>query len=323
MQKLSYRLAQKSLNAVLLALEVYNKPICNYREENFCILMVNAYEMLFKAKIISENKENIKSIYVYEAKKNKNGTNSKQKIIKKNRIGQAYTLDIFSCMNKLKANGFITNNLKENIDILVEIRDNAIHLMNDSTGIKSKLYGICAASIKNYSKLVEKWFPKVDLNEYNFFITPLNFDTISQTYETFNLNVAQKNFLSYIELASSASSNEDEYDLFVRVDVKIVKSDVDEVILLKYAAEGKKINIEISEEMYKKMYPYTNEQIIDKIKLKNSNIKINKKFNEIKKSLQKEEICCRARYLDYDNKKGLHKFYYNEGFVNELLKRYE
>ena len=47
MKKLSNRIGEKSLNAALSALEIYNKPNCNYREENFCILMINAFELLF------------------------------------------------------------------------------------------------------------------------------------------------------------------------------------------------------------------------------------------------------------------------------------
>ena len=78
MEKLSYRMARKSINAVLSALEIYNKPDSKYREETFCILMINAYEVLFKAKIVSENQEKINSLYIYENKKGK-----KKKILKK------------------------------------------------------------------------------------------------------------------------------------------------------------------------------------------------------------------------------------------------
>lgn len=83
MEKLSYRLAKKSLNATLSALEIYNKPDSKYREESFCILMINAYEILFKAKILSDNEDKIKSLYIYENKKGKKDKVLKQKVIKK------------------------------------------------------------------------------------------------------------------------------------------------------------------------------------------------------------------------------------------------
>ena len=45
-------LLDKSLAAALAAIEIYNKPDFKYREESFVILVVNAWELLLKAKIL-------------------------------------------------------------------------------------------------------------------------------------------------------------------------------------------------------------------------------------------------------------------------------
>lgn len=322
MEKLSYRMAKKSLNATLTALEIYNKPDSKYREEAFCILMINAYELLFKAKILLENKEKINSLYIYENKKGKKDKILKQKIIKRNRIGQPYTIDINKCMNILHSKGFISNNLKDNINIIIEIRDNAIHLLNRSSNIKEKLYSICAASIKNYVKIFDMWFNSIKIDQYNFFITPLNFDTAIKNYDTLSTSVAERNLLNYLELSANSSSEGDEFDILVNVDIKVSKSSIDEAVLLKYASDGKKINIELNDEMFKKMYPFTNEQIIQMIRKKQADFKQGTKFNTIKKKLQKEEICCKARYLDVVNKRGNSRYYYNSNFVNKVLEEY-
>ena len=322
MEKLSYRMARKSLNATLTALEIYNKPDSKYREEAFCILMINAYELLFKAKILLENQDKINSLYIYENKKGKKDKILKQKIIKRNRIGQPYTIDINKCMNFLHSKSFISNNLKDNINILIEIRDNAIHLLNRSTNIKEKAYSICAAGIKNYVKIFDMWFNSIKINQYNFFITPLNFDTVIKNYDTLSTSVAEKNLLNYLELAANSSSEGDEFDILVNVDIKVSKSSIDEAVLLKYASDGKKINIELNDEMFKKMYPFTNEQIIQMIRKKQADFKQGTKFNTIKKRLQKEEICCKARYLDVVNKRGNSRYYYNSNFVNKVLEEY-
>lgn len=322
MKKLSYRIAEKSLNAALAALEIYNKPDCKYREENFCILMINAFELLFKSKIVKENNEDIRNLYVYYNPKRKNGSLSKQKLIKKNRIGEPLTIDINRCMNILSSNKIITNNLVENVNLLIEIRDNAIHLINDNK-IVTKLYSICAGSIRNYTKIFERWVPEIKLSNYNFFITPLNFDLINKKIDVASLNIAQKNFLSYIDLASSVSEENDDFELLVKVDIKFIKTDnADDAILLKYASEGKKINVELTEDMFKKMYPFEYSQIVTKIKKKQKGIKVTNLFNKIKKSMQEEEICCRARYLNFISKKGAKKYYYNSGFVDKFLERY-
>jgi len=65
----------KSIGAALSAIEVYNKPDFKYREETFAILMINAWELLLKAKIIKENKRDLRPIYVMVNKIGKKGNN--------------------------------------------------------------------------------------------------------------------------------------------------------------------------------------------------------------------------------------------------------
>ena len=43
-------LLDKSIGAMISAIEVYNKPSFRYREETFSVLAINAWELLLKAK---------------------------------------------------------------------------------------------------------------------------------------------------------------------------------------------------------------------------------------------------------------------------------
>ena len=47
-------LVEKATQAAVSAIEVYNKPGFAYREETFAILMLNAWELLLKARILRE-----------------------------------------------------------------------------------------------------------------------------------------------------------------------------------------------------------------------------------------------------------------------------
>ena len=48
----TYRsLLDKSVGSMLSAIEIYNKPNFQYREDTFAILSVNAWELLLKAYI--------------------------------------------------------------------------------------------------------------------------------------------------------------------------------------------------------------------------------------------------------------------------------
>lgn len=315
-KKTSYKLLDKSLSSALTAIEIYNKPNILYREETFAILMINAYELLFKSKIVDDSKT-IKSIYVYEKKKLVNDTSSKREYIKRNRINEPYTKDINKLMNILKSQKKISQNIYENVQLLIEIRDNAVHFLNDTSKLKYKLYTICVATVKNYYRLIEKWFESFDISNYDFFITPINFSGINEEIDPLTLELSQKNFLNYLDMATSAADTKDEFDICIKTELKFVKVETDETLLIKYASEGRKIDVEINDELFKKMYPYDYGQIIKKIKNKYPQIKVNNEFNAAKKKLQDEEICCKARYLDPD-KKGMSRYYYNSNFVKKI-----
>src|SRR5882672_4495508 len=60
---LSSELAEKSVQAAIAAIEVYNKPNFLYREEAFALLMTNSWELLLKAKWVLDHGEAVESVY--------------------------------------------------------------------------------------------------------------------------------------------------------------------------------------------------------------------------------------------------------------------
>ena len=46
----------KSEEAFLMAIEIYNKPTIKYRLEGFAFFICNAWELLLKAKMLNEGK---------------------------------------------------------------------------------------------------------------------------------------------------------------------------------------------------------------------------------------------------------------------------
>lgn len=51
------RLKDKSIEALLVAIELYNKPTIKYRIEGFSFMICNAWELLLKAYIIKNEGE--------------------------------------------------------------------------------------------------------------------------------------------------------------------------------------------------------------------------------------------------------------------------
>lgn len=168
MAKAVYRqLVDKSISAAIAAIEIYNKPDFRYRDESFVILLVNAWELLLKAKVLKDSSNRLSSLYVHYGKNNR---------IKRSRTGNPMTIDLFTAMQKISLDPTIAENLAS----LAEIRDTAIHFHNHD-GIRYVVFTLGAAALRNYHTLANSWFKK-NLSEYHFYILPLGFSHSFQTY---------------------------------------------------------------------------------------------------------------------------------------------
>jgi hypothetical protein len=174
MQNVNYfnDLVEKSIAAILSAIEIYNKPDFKYRNEIFCILVVNAWELLAKAKILKDNNNQIKSIYVYDNRGN----------VKTNRNGIPLTIEIIGALKHLAIEEIVL----KNITAIIELRDVSMHFYN-KTPLDYSMYTLGTACLKNYQKLIATWF-KRDLLEYNFYILPIGFSNNFQSFSLIDLN---------------------------------------------------------------------------------------------------------------------------------------
>ena len=82
-------LVDRSIDACLAAIEVYNKTDFRYREEAFSILMVNARELLPMAPVLKENRNKQRSIKVREPDLKKDGSKGNRLRPKLNRSKEA------------------------------------------------------------------------------------------------------------------------------------------------------------------------------------------------------------------------------------------
>ena len=55
MENLSQRLVDKSVEAFIMGLEIYNKPTIKYRIEGFSFFICNAWELMLKAEMLNRN----------------------------------------------------------------------------------------------------------------------------------------------------------------------------------------------------------------------------------------------------------------------------
>ena len=167
--KTSRSLLDKSIASMLSAIEIYNKPNFGYREETFAILAVNAWELLLKAYILRINKYNLNSIYFLESVKKKDGTLSTRKTPVLNKSKNPRTITISDAIIKLYKLGKMPKNLINSIESIIELRDNAVHFVNEKT-IMKEIQEIGFACIKNYMSIIKKWDIEIELSKYNFYL---------------------------------------------------------------------------------------------------------------------------------------------------------
>lgn len=126
-------MARSAIAALLAAIEIYNKPTVEYREQTFAILITNAWEVLLKAWIVQRNDNDLESIFDW----GKNET-----------IGLKQALGIAP----------VPNEVRENIRALALVRNEAIHMGAIPPNIQSKIRAFGTASIHNFSRLTGSWF---------------------------------------------------------------------------------------------------------------------------------------------------------------------
>jgi hypothetical protein len=151
----SYRhLLKNSKAALLAAVEIYNKPKIEYRDECFAILLINAWELILKA-VVSKNGGSI----FYKKKRNEpyRTLSWTDALIKAER-------HFPSCIEPLP--------VRRNLELLSTYRDNAVHFYNQE-GFGAVIYALAQTSVVNYKDLLSAAF-HVDLaTDINWSLLPL------------------------------------------------------------------------------------------------------------------------------------------------------
>lgn len=297
------QLYEKSVSAMMSAIEIYNKPDFKYREETFAILAINSWELLLKSKWLKDNKNMINSLYVRESKKTKNGKPSKKKYIKKTKSGNPFTYSLLFLAEKLNANKHLDKTVYDNILALCEIRDSAVHFYNDSIGFAVRLQEIGSASVKNYVKIIKLWFNE-SLSNYNFYLIPL----IHATFEPddiIKINKEENNVLMFLNnLENNNNNQESGFSLSVGVEVNFTRSKANDALNVRFSNEPNAIKIKLSEKEIKDKYPMEYKELVEECRNKYTNFKLDKKFFDIKSECEKDDKYCHIRLLNPSNPKG-------------------
>lgn len=324
------RLVEKSVSAAVAAIEIYNKPDFRYREESFCILMLNAWELLLKARILSENNGDPKAIEIWEHFATKGGRRSQRKRPVTSRSGNIKTIGIDKAIGLVRS--YPTNGLDEkcvsNLSLLMEIRDTAVHFLHDDLGLSAKVLDVGMGTIQNYVRSLSQWF-NMSLEHMNFYLMPLAFQTPSAVVESLtslSRPPSVSRLLSHIVEQENAtpSAGDDPYVVTMRVMVKFSRSTTDgaEIVRIVNNGEGA-LAITLTEEDMRERFPWSYDELTSRLRSRYPKFKVNQEYHEIRKPLESNPRFCYERHLNPDNPDGAIKRLYSPNIIRVFDEHYE
>ncbi|ARB00478.1 DUF3644 domain-containing protein [Limosilactobacillus fermentum] len=191
MENLSKRLVDKSIEAFIMGLEIYNKPTIRYRIEGFSFFICNAWELMLKAELLNKN------IPIYYP--NSDRTISLEKTIQKIYTDKKQPLRI-------------------NLEKIIELRNTSTHFITEEyETIYAPFFQSC---VLNFLEQIKR-FHNVDVTRYvsqNFLTLTVNLNILSNeeirgkySQEMAERLISNKNELEFLE--NNNSSN----DLYIPI----------------------------------------------------------------------------------------------------------
>lgn len=174
-KELSKNLVDKSIEAFLMGLEIYNKPTIKYRVEGFSFFICNAWELLLKATLLD------KGISIYY----------------KDSIDR--TISLNEAIKKIYTDKH--TRIRLNLEKIVELRNISTHFITED--YEAKYAPLFQACVLNFTNELTR-FQKRDITKY----IPQNFLTISAHYEPLSNDEAKVKYSPEIAQKFIQQANE-------------------------------------------------------------------------------------------------------------------
>jgi hypothetical protein len=320
MKSRSKELIEKSISAMVAAIEIYNKPGFRYRIESFTILSINAWELLCKAKFIKINNNKINCLYIYDNTEEK----KKRHRIKRGKSGQPLTKGINVVARELVERKIMNSTAHNNIKAIIEYRDSCIHFYNNSLKFRKAIQGVATACVKNFALALDDWFGQ-KLAEFQLHIMPLAFTDLPNSNEGYIVSREEKKYLAFLQsMYQNETSPYTEYLLTVDVKITFTRSNEIGAIPVQITNDPSATPVRLTEENIKEKYPWEYSTLTKKCQHRYIDFKINKKFHDLRKKFEKKnEKFAKTRFLDTENPKSLKKIYYNPNILKQFDQYYQ
>lgn len=319
------RLYRKSEAALMAAIEIYNKPDFQYREETFAILAINAWELLLKAKVLADNGNDLRALYVYEQRPKTDGTRTARRYVRRNRTGNVHTIGMSAAIAALDADpkSRVAPEARANLDALTEIRDNAVHYVNAGFELARHVLAVGTASLRNFIALAKKWFGQ-DLGRYSLYLMPIGFlTTPSATAISVGGDEGKLvNYLRDLSAAQGSVTSTATFHIALDVNLTFKRSATDAISTFTLTNDPNAPPVYLSEEDIRARYPWDYRELMKRCRSRYTDFKENARFHDIRRPLLKVSKYVRDRYLDPGNPNSSKKAFHSPNIMAEFDKHY-
>lgn len=266
---------------------------------------------------LNEHKQN--TIFSYRAYTNKSGCKStKKKVVDRNRCGNPKSISISEAIKRLLDKKELPIEVKQNIEALIEMRDNSIHFVN-MVAIQKPVQELGFACIKNYILLLKKWQPQSSLHKYNLYLMPLAYIDTRQSV-TGAITRESQNFITTVRDMMNIPEPSDEFYVAIRVGVQFHKGNSFEGTPVKYGKDGEIITL--SEEDMRQKFPLDHKGVTTKARQRYADFKEDKRFHTIMRDVKRDNKLCYERRLDPQKPKSGSKCFFSTNIWQKLDQYY-
>ncbi|MGH8830019.1 MAG: DUF3644 domain-containing protein [Polaromonas sp.] len=317
------KLFDKAVAAITSAVEIYNKPGFQYRDEAFALLALNAWELMLKARVVQVDAGKQRAIFVYQKKMTKAGVQSTKEYLERGRSGNPKTIGIRQAIAKLDthAPSRLPDAVKNNIEALMEVRDCSAHFFAPSITLRRQLLEVGTAAVRNFVWYGRRWF-KRDLSDHLQILLPIGFVNVGGALVV--SSAEEKNLLACIGKLALASAATETNDLHFQtsIEVQIKKTGSANTPAVKITNDPTATPVVLTEENLAQIYPWTYDEVTSRCKARYSDFKVTKKYHDLRKKLADDTKLFRLRLLDPANPKGIKKPFYSTNVLAFFDKHY-
>lgn len=320
-------LAEKAVSAATAAIEIYNKPNFAYREESFAILMLNAWELLMKARVLDENSNQPKAIESWQHYTKRDGTKSVRRKPDRTRSGNVKTIGMDRATGLVRS--YPTKNINDtcaaNLDLLTEVRDTAVHFRHDDLGLAVKVHEVGTAAVRNFVTALYDWFG-VSLNEMNFYLMPLAFQPPAAVVESLysdQRSTSVAKLLQHIQ-QQEAKQGDGAFAATLKIKMTLSRSNDNDAEVVRVGRGGANaIAVTLTEEQFRDQYPWDYKTLTQRLRYRYTDFLANQQYHDIRQPLEDVPSLCHTRLLNPENANSSTKKFYSPNMIARFDEHYQ